>query len=129
MSSFSAGDDEPSAAEWVVVIASVLLTVSLFGFVAVHAVATPGQAPPEVTVVETQTADDERRLVEVEVVNPGSRGLESVTVSVDCSEEPISFQHVPADAHLTGTVVCPAGSDTPTASVENWVWSQGSRSN
>lgn len=129
MSSFSAGDDEPSAAEWIVVAVSVVVTLSLFGYVAWHAATTPDHARPEASIVGTQTVDDGRSVVTVELYNPGSTGLESVTVSVDCSSESITFQHVPTDARLSGTFVCPAVADDPSVSIQTWVTSQGSRKN
>lgn len=129
MSSFSAGDDDPSAAEWAIVVISVVVTLSLFGYVAWHAVTTPANAPPEASVEGVQTLADGRVLVTAELYNPGSTGLESVTVSVSCSSEPITFQHVPTDARLSGSFVCSAGTDSPSVSIQNWVRSQGSRTN
>lgn len=121
MSSFSAGGDDPSAAEWAVMALSVALTLSLFGYVAWHAAATPARDPPEATVVETETLDDGRVAVTVELHNPSSAGLTSATVAVDCAAEPIRFTHVPIDDRQRGTVVCPAGTGDPNATVVNWV--------
>ena len=129
MSSFSAGGDDPSPAEWVVMAVSVALTLFLFGFVAWHAATIPSDAVPQASVVATETLDDGRTLVTVELYNPGSTGLESVTVSTGCDAESITFHHVPTDAELSGTFVCPANADTPSVAIENWVKSQGSRTN
>ena len=129
MSSFSGGGDEPSAAELVVVGLSVAVTVSLFGYVAWHGATTPTGATPEATVVGAETMDEDRIAVTVELYNPGSTGLESATVSADCTNDSITFQHVPTDARLTGTFVCAAGTAAPSATVRSWVRSQGSRTN
>lgn len=129
MSSFSAGGDDPSAAEWVVVVVSVVVTLLLFSYVAWHAVTTPDHVKPEAYVVETQTLDDGRSIVTVELYNPGSTGLESATVAADCSNESLTFQHIPTDARLSGSFVCPAAADDPSVSIHNWVKSQGSRTN
>lgn len=110
-------------------IASVILTLSLFGYVAVHAITTPGDAPPEVSVVDQQPLSDDRTLLKVQVSNPGSTGFESVTVSASCSDESLRFQHMPTDARQTGIVVCPASTDDPSVSVQTWIWSKGSRVN
>ncbi|WP_225333298.1 hypothetical protein [Halomicrobium urmianum] len=121
MSSFSGGGDEPSAAEWVVTVVSVAVTLLLFGYVAWHAVTTPASADPVATVAGTEATDDGRLAATVSVDNPGSQGLESVTVAVDCANESLTFAHVPTDAERTGTVVCPAGTDDPEATVERWI--------
>ena len=121
MSSLSAGDEEPSAAEWTAVAVSVAVTVLLFGYVAWHATTVPADAVPEATVTWTETAEDGRVVVTVEVYNPGGRGLESVTVSADCANGSLTFEHVPVDDRRTGTLVCPAGTEDPSASVVGWV--------
>lgn len=125
MSSFSEGGDEPSASEWVVMAVSIILTLSLFGYVAWHAVSTPTDVTPDVSVAETQTLEDGRIVITVELYNPGSPGLESVTVSADCSNESLTFTHLPMDARQTGSLVCPAGTDEPSVSVRSWIRMQG----
>lgn len=100
---------------------SVALTLSLFGYVAWHAAATPTDASPEVTIVGTETLEDGRVAVTVEVHNPSSTGLQSVSVSADCSNHSIRFTHVPIDDRQRGTVVCPAETEDPTATVVDWV--------
>lgn len=125
MSSFSEGGDEPSAAEWAVMVVSVVATLSLFGYVAWHAAVAPTDVPPEVSVTGTQTMEDGRVVVAVEIYNPGSPGLKSVTVSADCSNESLTFTHVPMDARETGNLVCPAGTTEPTVSVQSWIEGQG----
>lgn len=121
MSSFSAGDDSPSATEWAVMGVSVAVTLLLFGYVAWHAATTPAAATPEATVTGTQTTDDGRVVVTVEIYNPGNTGLESVTVSADCTDASIEFTHVPTDSRRTGTLVCPPGTEEPSASVRSWI--------
>lgn len=121
MSSFSAGEDEPSAAEWAVMAVSVAVTLLLFGFVAWHAATTPADAIPEATVTGTQPAEDGRVIVAVEVYNPGNTGLKSVTVSADCANGSITFEHVPTDDRRSGTLVCPAGTEDPSAAVLSWI--------
>lgn len=120
MSSFSGGDDEPSAAEWAVMALSAAVTLSLFAFVAWHAATTPAGGPPEATVIGTEPAGD-RLVLTVEVHNPKTIGLESVTVSVECANEALRFTHVPTNARRTGTVVCPATATDPSAAVQNWI--------
>lgn len=120
MNSFSADEDSPSPAEWVVMAVSVAVTVALFGFVVWHAATTPAAATPEATVTGTETTEDGRVAVTVEVYNPGATGLESVTVSVDCTDASIEFSHVPTDSRRTGTLVCSADADDPTASIRSW---------
>ncbi len=120
MSSFS-GDDKPSTVEWAVMGVSVAVTLFLFAYVAWHAVVTPTDATPEATVEGTEMLTDGRVAVTVAVRNPSSEGLKSVTVSADCSNESIRFTHVPIDDRQRGTVVCPAGTEDPTATVRDWV--------
>jgi len=120
VSSFS-GDDEPSTAEWAVVAVSVAVTLFLFAYVAWHAAVTPTDATTEATVEGTETLTDGRVAVTVAVRNPSSEGLKSVTVSADCSNESIRFTHVPINDRQRGTVVCPAGTEDPTATVRDWV--------
>ncbi|MFC7141851.1 hypothetical protein ACFQMA_18700 [Halosimplex aquaticum] len=129
MSSFSAGGDDPSAAELAVVTVSVAVTLALFGYIGWHAATTPANVPPEVSVTGTQTMDDGRVRVTAELYNPSATGLDTVTVGVDCGDTPITFRHVPTAARVSGTFVCPAGTDDPSVSVENWVESQGARTN
>lgn len=121
MSSFSGGDDGPTAAEWAVTVLSVAVTLLLLGFVVWHAATTPADAPPAATVVGTETTDDGSVLVTVEVYNPRRVGLKSVTVASDCSDESLTFTHVPTDARRTGTVVCQPGTEDPGASVRAWI--------
>lgn len=129
MNSFSAGGDEPSTAEWVVVAVSVVVTLLLFSYVAWHGVTTSDQTRPEVSIVDTQTLDDGRTIVTVELHNPGRTGLDSVTVATNCNDATITFQHVPTDARLSGTFACQATASDPSVSIQTWVKSMGSRSN
>jgi len=84
---------------------------------------TTDSASPEATVVETERVDDSVH-VTVEVTNPGSPGLRSVTVSADCADESLTFTHVPTEDYRTGTVVCPARTTDPTATVQGWIESE-----
>jgi hypothetical protein len=100
---------------------SVAVTLSLFGFVAWHAAVTPTHVPPEAAITGTEALEDGRVAVSVEVYNPSSTGLKSVAVAADCANGSIRFTHVPTDDKQRGTVVCPAGTENPTASVVDWV--------
>jgi uncharacterized protein (TIGR02588 family) len=121
VSSFSGGDDDPSAAEWAVMVVSVAVTLLLFGYVAWHAATAPPGATPEAAVAEAETIEDGRLAVTVEVHNPGRTGLDRVTVSVDCTDESLQFDHLPTDDRRRGTLVCPANATEPSATVENWI--------
>lgn len=121
MSSFSAGEDEPSTAEWAVLALSVAVTLLLFGTVAWHAAVTPPNATPEATVTDVQELDDGRVAVTVEVRYEAGTGLESVTAAVDCADESITFTHVPAATSRSGRLVCPADTSSPSAAVVRWV--------
>ena len=121
MSSFSGGDDGPSTAELAVMAVSVAVTLLLFGYVAWHAVTTPAAPQPEATVTGTETTDDGRVVVTVQVRNAGGTGLESVTVSADCANESIAFEHVPTADTRSGKVVCPEGTEDPEATVVSWI--------
>jgi uncharacterized protein (TIGR02588 family) len=121
MSSLSEGDDTPSTAELTVMVISVVVTALLFGYVAWHATTTQPDATPVATVMETETLADGRVAVTLELYNPGREGLKSVTVSVDCANESLTFTHVPTDARRRGTLLCQGDVEDPSASVLNWV--------
>ena len=61
-------------------------------------------------------------LVHVLFEASGDRGLASATVEVDCERPPpdLTFENVPADGRERGTLVCPAGTTDPNASVSSW---------
>lgn len=100
---------------------SVAVTLVLFGYVAYHAGTTPANVAPEATVTGTESTDDGRVLVTVEVYNPGGTGLRSITVSAGCTNASITFTNVPTDARRSGTLVCPAGTEDPSAAARSWV--------
>lgn len=102
-------------------VVSVAVTVLLFGYVAWQAATVPADGVPEATVTGVETTGDGRVAVEVELTNAGRTGLESVSVGVDCAEEEIDFQHVPANGRRSGVVVCPAGTEEPSAEVNSWI--------
>ena len=81
-------------------------------------------APPHATVVGTETLPDGRIAVTVALHVPEHTGLITATVSSACSSSQsasTTFTNLPADSTWTGTVLCPAGTTDPTASVDSWV--------
>lgn len=117
------GDAEsPPAVETVVMIAGVVMTLVLFGYVGVHAVAGPENVPPSAGVENVnRTADGVR--VGVLFDAGGDAGLESATVAVDCgnSTETVEFRNVPANDRQRATVVCPPNASDPTARVVSYI--------
>ena len=113
-----------SRTEKAIMIVSALFTVGLFAFVAWNAVTgATGSTAPEATVIGTTTAPNGDVIATVELRNPGDVGLISATASVSCGDPPpeLEFQMVPAGGRPTGSVVCPAGTTDPTATVSNWI--------
>lgn len=110
--------------ETVVMVVSALLIVGVTAYLASQALTTPTAPNPTATVgaVEPAPGAGEDIHVTVNLDNEGEIGLASVEVMVQCGsvERSLSFTHVPARGHRTGTVVCPAGT-TPRASVATWV--------
>lgn len=98
---------------------SVAVTLLLFGFLVWHAVTIPAAGAPSATVTDTEETE-QGLVVSVEVTSPGSTGVNSVTVGVDCASESIQFRHVPANGHRSGGVLCPAGAEDPSAAVRSW---------
>lgn len=117
------GSDQVSAAEKIVMVASVAFTVALFGFALWQALTGPGALAPTATVVSSQPVQDGGVQYTIELRNPGDVGLVSATVEAACTDPPaeIVFENVPADGRRSGTVVCPAGTDDPAVSVSSWV--------
>lgn len=110
-----------------IMIVSALLLVGLFGYIASQAIVAPAAAEPTATVdsVERVPPDSPQAgslRVTVSLKNEGETGLSSVEVAVRCGsvERSLSFTHVPARGHKTGTVICPQGT-TPDVSVATWI--------
>lgn len=109
------------AVERTVLVASVVVTVLLLGFLAYSAATTPETAPPSVEVVGAAPTGNGTDHVRVAVTNHGGTGLEVVTVAVDCGDvaTEMGFRNVPATDTATGIVVCPSGADR-TVAVRSW---------
>lgn len=125
MSDDDGGDPEDESVplfEKVVMVASVLFTLSLFGFAIWHSLTGASAAAPAVGVTESEATVDGVQYT-VELRNEGDVGLVSATVVVRCTDPPttFTFANVPAGGHREGTVVCPAGTSDPTVSVVTWV--------
>lgn len=103
--------------------ASVVFTVLLFAFVLWQASTTAAVAEPAATVTETEPLPGGDVKVTVSFRNAQDIGLVAATVEVDCDAPPpeITFEHVPAGDRRTGHVVCPSGTENPTASVSTWI--------
>ena len=103
---------------------SALFTIALLAYAGWQVVATPVAAPaPQVQVVETETLSDGRVATTVELRNPTNQGLIVATVEAQCASPPpsVQFSYVPADSTRKGTLVCPAGTESPSVSVTNWI--------
>lgn len=110
--------------EWAIVVASVLLVLGTLVFVGLQATGTTANGVPSATVegVEPMPGPDaDRSQVRVRLDNRRGAGLSTVSVTVHCGDavRSLSFEHVPAGGHRTGTVVCP-GDSTPVAEVVSW---------
>jgi hypothetical protein len=116
------GDGSPPVVETVVMVAGVAVTLVLFGYVGAHAVTGPENVPPSATVESANRTPDGVR-VGVLFDAGGDAGLESATLSVDCgnSTETIQFRNVPANDRQRATVICPPGTNGPTARVVTYV--------
>ena len=115
-------DEGPSLADRLIVVTSTVFTLLLFAYVIWQGATTPIDASPTATVVGTDTLQDGSVEVTVEFENPQDIGLVSATVEVDCGTPPpeLTFDHVPADDRRTGYVICPSGTENPSASVTSW---------
>lgn len=119
-------DDEGEGSAWaerLLMAASVVFTVLLFAFVLWQASTTAAVAEPAATVTETEPLPGGDVKVTVSFRNAQDIGLVAATVEVDCDAPPpeITFEHVPAGDRRTGQVVCPSGTENPTASVSTWI--------
>lgn len=125
MSDDGGGDPEAATVplvEKVVMVASVLFTLSLFGFAIWQSLTGASAAAPAVGVTGSEVTTDGVQYT-VELRNEGDVGLVSATVVVRCTDPPttFTFANVPASGHREGTVVCPPGTADPTVSVVTWV--------
>lgn len=109
---------EPGPVEKAFMVLSVLVTLSLFGYVAYQGVMAPDTPDGTVVVTGTKTVADGVE-VDVRLDNKGSVGYRSVTVEVDCGEIPpqVTLENVPAQGRRTATLLCPPGTDDPSATV------------
>lgn len=116
------GGDGQSTVERAITVVSVVFTLAVVGVLVWQALTAPAGAQPRVSVVETGPAPGGGVGVTVELVNRGSVGVDAVTVELDCESPPpeLTFQHVPASGRREGTVVCPAGTTAPNASIATW---------
>lgn len=118
------GIDGADLLEQAVVVASVLIVVALFGYVAWQATVTTAGGVPTATVEAVEPMpgpDDDRLRVTARLDNRRGTGLASVGVVVRCggTERSLSFEHVPAGGRRAGTVLCPAETE-PAAAVVTW---------
>lgn len=113
----------PTEVETLVVAASTLFTVALFGYVLWQATLGTSAVAPEAHVVGTAPLPDGDVRVEVAVLNDRDVGIAAVTVAVHCTSPParMTFEHVPVDGRRVGFVVCPPGSGTPEVTVTGWI--------
>lgn len=123
MSDGGEGDVETiPLAEKVAMAASVLFTLSLFGFALWHSFTGAGTAAPTVGVAGSEETPTGVRYT-VELRNPGDVGFVSVTVRAGCTDPPteVTFENVPAGGRRRATVVCPPGTSDPAVSVLTWM--------
>jgi hypothetical protein len=117
------GSDSPSTAEKAVTVLSVVFTVFLFAFLVWHALQVPADATPRADIERVEELPGDRVGVTVLLTNPGSEGLLSATVAVNCTQPAPSaeFTHVPTDGRRSAVLVCPAGTGrNATANVTMW---------
>ena len=109
------------AVEKTVLVASVVITLLLLGFLAYSAVTTPETAPPTVEVVGATATGNGTDRVRIALTNHGGTGLETATVSVECGDvsTEMAFENVPATNTATGIVVCPTGTER-NVTVRSW---------
>lgn len=115
-------DKSASPAERLLMVVSSVFTVALFAFVLWQASTTPVMAEPTATIIGTETLPGGDLKVTVDFRNEQDVGLVMATVEVDCDTPPpeLTFEHVPADDRRTGYVICPPGTENPTATVSTW---------
>lgn len=108
--------------ELAVVALSVVVTVSLFGFAALHVVAPPPSGPPRAHVTGTTRANG-HVVVTVVVRNPQNSGLRRATAQVSCRQSSVrvQFSDVPARGRVRAQVACPANTTRPKATLVSWM--------
>lgn len=114
--------DAPDAAERASMVASAMVALVVFSYMAWQAVVLPDAPVLSARVLDVATTEAGVE-VRVEVRNDGGVGLRAVEVSVDCAERApaLTFENVPASGRRAGVLVCPAGTAAPTASVTSWI--------
>ena len=116
------GNEDVPFFEKAVMVASVVFTLSLFGFAIWQSLTGASAVVPAADLTGSEeTADGVRYTVELR--NRGDTGLVSATVEVRCTDPPttLTFQNVPAGGRRVGTVVCPPGTSDPAVSVVAWI--------
>ena len=114
----------PGTAQKVAMVAGGVLTVLVLAYLVWQFATVAPAAPPQATVVGTEPLPDGRVAVTVALHVPDHTGLITATVSSSCGSSQsatTTFAHLPADSTWTGTVICPAGTTDPTASIDSWV--------
>lgn len=119
----SDGEQQTSTGEWLVMVVSVLLTLSLLAYGGLQIVTTPEATTPTATVSETETLPSGDVAVTVQLDNPADVGLVSATVEANCTTPPpsVELEYVPAASTRRATLVCPGGTTEPDVSVADWV--------
>jgi hypothetical protein len=117
--------DAANPLELAIVAASVLLVVATLGYVGWQATVTTVDGVPTASVEAVEPmpgSDDDRLRVTVQLDNRRGTGVSSVAVVVRCggAERSLTFAHVPAGGHRTGTAVCPPDT-VPVAAVVTWI--------
>lgn len=118
------GDDAGASwAERLLMVISVAFTLALFAFVIWQGATTPAAGEPTAQVTGTETLPSGDVKVAVDFRNPKDVGLIRATVEVDCDTPPseLQFEHVPAEDRRTGHVICPPGTENPSATVSTWI--------
>ncbi|MBW3583315.1 MAG: hypothetical protein KY455_09485 [Euryarchaeota archaeon] len=112
----------PSVAEIASVIVSVVVTISLFGYVIVMAVLAPDG--PDL-VVEQTSVITKGDTVEVHVLltNKGGVGVRSAEVEIPCDDPPpsVTFENVPASGRRKAVLSCPADAEDLQPEISTWV--------
>lgn len=112
----------PSLAEITTVIVSVVVTLTLFGYVVFQAVTAP--SGPELTVEQIKV-EQKGDSVEVHVLltNEGGVGVRSVEVEIPCDDPPpsVTFENVPASGRREAVLSCPADAEKLEPEVSTWV--------
>ena len=114
----------PGTAQKAAMVAGGVLTAIVLAYLVFQFATVAPTAPPRATVIGTEPLPDGRVAVTVALHVPEHTGLTTATVSSSCwssQSASTTFSNLPADSTWTGTVICPAGTTNPTASVDSWV--------